>query len=314
MHWRKISGLVLLGVGLAASAVAAPRATLADAAEQRDRASVRTLLETGADVNAAQVDGTTALHWAAYNDDAETAALLVRAGANVNAVNRYGVPPLAQACTNGNAAIVKLLAGCWSRRERHDEGRGIRPHAGRALRECRSGEGAACARRQPQRARTARPDGPDVGRGRGAHGGRPRAASKPEPTSTRQSIPGFTPFFFAVREGHLDTVRAFLAAGVDVNAMMQRSQSAPGRGGRAAAPGARERRAPVPCCWRCRTATSSLRLRWSTRAPIRTMCEQDSRRSTRLPGCESRIRATSAIPRRRPVRAACRALTSCAKS
>ena len=70
---------------------------------------VRTLLTSGADVNATQVDGTTALHWAAYYDDAETAALLVKAGANVNAANRYGVPPLALACTNGNAAVVRLL-------------------------------------------------------------------------------------------------------------------------------------------------------------------------------------------------------------
>src|SRR5436305_1767814 len=109
MHWRKMSGLVLVGLGLAGLAAAAARVTLADAAEQRDKNSVRTLLETGADVNAAQVDGTTALHWAAYHDDAETVALLVRAGANVNAVNRYGVPPLAEACANGNDAIVKLL-------------------------------------------------------------------------------------------------------------------------------------------------------------------------------------------------------------
>ena len=71
--------------------------------------NVRKLLGAGTDINAAQVDGTTALHWAAYHDDAETVALLVRAGANVNAVNRYGVPPLAQACTNGNLATVKLL-------------------------------------------------------------------------------------------------------------------------------------------------------------------------------------------------------------
>src|SRR5882672_896012 len=109
MYWRKISGLVLLGAGLAAPAVAASRFALADAAEQGDKTGVRKLLETGVDINAAQVDGTTALHWAAYHDDAEMVALLVRAGANVNAVNRYGLPPLAQACTNGNAAIVKLL-------------------------------------------------------------------------------------------------------------------------------------------------------------------------------------------------------------
>ena len=91
MHPRRIAPLALLTIGLAGSTLAAGRATLADAAEQRDKTSLSTLLKTGADVNAAQVDGTTALHWATYNDDAETVALLIRAGANVNAVNRYGV-------------------------------------------------------------------------------------------------------------------------------------------------------------------------------------------------------------------------------
>src|ERR1700681_4476073 len=94
---------------LAGASVAAEKPTLADAVEQRDRALVRTLLEAGADVNAAQVDGMTALHWAVYNDDAETAGRLVRSGANVNAANRYGVPPLSLASTNGNADLVKLL-------------------------------------------------------------------------------------------------------------------------------------------------------------------------------------------------------------
>ena len=74
MHWRTITGLILLA---AAPAVVA-RSPLADAAEQRDSASVRKLLGTRSDVNATQVDGTTALHWAAYHDDADTVALLVR--------------------------------------------------------------------------------------------------------------------------------------------------------------------------------------------------------------------------------------------
>ena len=100
------AGGILFGLGLAAMAGAAEPAAVADAAERRDTAAVRTLLQTGADVNAAQVDGTTALHWAVDHDDAETVTLLLRARANANAVNRYGVPPLALASTNGNAAIV----------------------------------------------------------------------------------------------------------------------------------------------------------------------------------------------------------------
>ena len=121
MRSRRISGFVLpvlpvlFVVGLSAAALGAERATLgaplADAAEHRDKARVRALLGTGVDVNAAQIDGTTALHWAAYYDDAETAALLVRAGANVNAVNRYGVPPLSLACSTGSGAIRKSRGG-----------------------------------------------------------------------------------------------------------------------------------------------------------------------------------------------------------
>src|SRR2546426_9267063 len=109
MDWGRIARLSLLMISLAGASVAAERSTLADAAEQRDRALIRTLLSAGADVNAAQVDGMTALHWAVYNDDADMAALLVRSRANVNATNRYGVSPLSLACTNGNANLVKLL-------------------------------------------------------------------------------------------------------------------------------------------------------------------------------------------------------------
>ncbi|PYS18216.1 MAG: hypothetical protein DMG11_33800, partial [Acidobacteria bacterium] len=111
MDWRRIAGLSLLMFGVAAASVAAEKPTLADAAEQRNRTLIRTLLDARADVNAAQADGMTALHWAVYNDDVDTARLLVRSGANVNAANRYGVPPLSLACTNGNADLVKLLLG-----------------------------------------------------------------------------------------------------------------------------------------------------------------------------------------------------------
>ena len=116
MHGRTIGGLVLLMLGLAGAAMGADRAALADAAEQRDTARVRTLLEARPDVNvvnavnAAQPDGTTALHWTAYHDDAEMAGLLVRAGANVNAVSKLGRTPLLIAATiDGSVEVVRLL-------------------------------------------------------------------------------------------------------------------------------------------------------------------------------------------------------------
>jgi len=70
-------------LGAATVFAAAADAPLADAMEKMDRTAVRTLLQRRADVNVPQVDGMTALHWAAYQDDFDSAELLVRAGANV---------------------------------------------------------------------------------------------------------------------------------------------------------------------------------------------------------------------------------------
>ncbi len=64
--------LILTMAGVAVSAQAQTHApTLADAAEMQDGALVHGLLQESADVNAAQVDGMTALHWAVYHDDAD---------------------------------------------------------------------------------------------------------------------------------------------------------------------------------------------------------------------------------------------------
>jgi ankyrin repeat protein len=231
MHWRKITGLVLLAVTLTASAFGVTRAALADAAEHRDKAAIRTLLQTGADVNAAQVDGTTALHWAAYHDDVETVALLVRAGANVNAVNRYGVPPLAQACTNGNAVIVNRLLEAGA-----DANATMKGGESVLMLAARSGDLETV---KVLLARGANPQS----RERLGQTALMWAAAEGHTAIVRALIDagadinvtldsGFKAFFFAVRGGHLDTVRAFLAAGADVNAMMQRPQSGAGRGGR----------------------------------------------------------------------------------
>jgi ankyrin repeat protein len=69
-------------------------AQLATAVQQMDRATIRTLLQAPGDVNASQVDGTTALLWAAYHDDLQLVEQLLRAGADVRAANRYGVTAL----------------------------------------------------------------------------------------------------------------------------------------------------------------------------------------------------------------------------
>ena len=81
------SGITLCGVALAFSFVAfgAASSPIADAAMQGDRTAVRSLIAQKADVNAPQADGATALQWAAYNNDLETADMLIAAGANVKA-------------------------------------------------------------------------------------------------------------------------------------------------------------------------------------------------------------------------------------
>ena len=98
-------------LGLLTIATFAGDSRLADLLMQGDSAAARHLL-TGQklDVNVAQGDGMTPLHWAAHHDDLETARLLLAAGANVNAETRLGgITPLFMACTNGNPHIIALL-------------------------------------------------------------------------------------------------------------------------------------------------------------------------------------------------------------
>src|SRR5580765_6520291 len=73
------------------------------AARSRQVETVRQLVAAHANVNAAELDGATALHWAAHWDDHEIADLLLRAGANVNASTDLGETPLSLACRNGSA-------------------------------------------------------------------------------------------------------------------------------------------------------------------------------------------------------------------
>lgn len=202
----------------AASLTAAPSISqLADAAEERDTANIRTLLEQGADVNAPQVDGMTALHWAAYRDDLEAAKLLLKAGADVAATNRYGVTPLPLACTNGNAAMVELFLEAGA-------------NANTAL---PGGETVLMTA-----ARTGKVEIVNalLKRGADVHAKETRrrqtalmwAAAEGHTEVVEELIEfgadvnarlasGFTPVMFAAREGRIAATRALLKAGADVN-------------------------------------------------------------------------------------------------
>src|SRR6187401_1081091 len=94
--------LVALSVGINAA-----ESPVADAAARGDRDAVKSLIKQAADVNAAQGDGMTALHWAALNGDVEIAKMLLYAGANLKATTRLGAyTPLSMAAKAGNSAIV----------------------------------------------------------------------------------------------------------------------------------------------------------------------------------------------------------------
>lgn len=101
------SALALAGAGPADLGNPSP---VADAVQAGERETARSLLKEGADVNAAQGDGMTALHWSALSNDVETAEMLLYAGANVKAATRLGAyTPLVLASRNGHAAMVETL-------------------------------------------------------------------------------------------------------------------------------------------------------------------------------------------------------------
>lgn len=223
MLQRRTAGFALWIVGLAGTSLAAERLTLPDATAQRRPALVRTLLQSGADVNATQPDGTTALHWAVYHDDVETARLLVRAGGRVDVANRNGVPPLSLACANANAEMVGLLLEAGANPSRSLPG-GETP----LMTAARTGNPAIVeallARGADPNAREQRQQTALMWAAAEGHAPIVRAllGAGADVTATLQS--GFTPWFFAVREGRIEVVRLLLAAGQDVNETLKREE------------------------------------------------------------------------------------------
>lgn len=212
--------LAMAGLQVGAAVLSAP-SPLADAAEKADRATVRTLLGQHADVNAAQPDGMTALHWAAHLDDLEMAKRLLEAGANARATNRYGVSPLWLACVNGNAELVERLLAAGA--DPNTTLRGGETVLMTAARTGRLGPvKALLARGAEVNARERRGQTALMWAAAEGHAEVVQALLEAG-ADFRTPLPdsGFTPLFFAVREGRTEVVRALLQAGADVNEAMQ---------------------------------------------------------------------------------------------
>ena len=217
-----------------------PDLRLVNAVRQGDREAMRALARQQADVNARQSDGATALHWAAYLDDAAAAALLLDAGARPNAANELGVTPLYLACENGNAALVRRLLAAGAAPD------AALPSGETALMTAaRAGSvgavaalldrGADVNARETTERQTAlmwavSQRHPGVVRALIAAGANVHARSRVRQVATASSPRtgaaegvsviaegGFTALLFAARQGDLASARLLLAAGADPN-------------------------------------------------------------------------------------------------
>ena len=211
------TGLLIVLLPPAGSAIAAADERLVAAVRSGDYAVARALVAAGSDVDAPEPDGTTALHWAVQQDRAGIAKLLLRAGADANAANRYGLTPLLLAGTNGNPETAALLLDA-----------GANPNL-------------ATPEGETPLMTAARTGNPDVLRRLLTHGARVDdseawrqqtalmwAAAEGNAAAARvlieagadvaaRSSRGMTALLFAARNGDLDTVKALLAGGAHID-------------------------------------------------------------------------------------------------
>jgi len=222
---------------LAVGAVSAQR--LLDAVKAGNRDAVRTLARSASEVNSADADGTTPLHWAVRADDAATVRLLIAGGADAKAANRYGVTPLSLAATNGNAAIIEqLLKAGADANAAVSRGQTVlmtaartgNPAAVRLLldrgadvnaREAQLGETAlmwAAAENHPETVRLLVQHGADVN-ARSTLLKFPRDRFGLEGVLTILPRGNWTPLMYAAREGAPDAARALVELGATLNAV-----------------------------------------------------------------------------------------------
>lgn len=206
---------------------------LLDAARRFDHEAAMALVEQGAAVAAAENDGTTALHWAAYAGDNALVAALLTAGADPKAANRYGLTPLQAAAEGGFAeSVTALLAAGADANAVLPEGETILMTAARSgnadVVEALLAAGAETEARDSFYGETAlifaavedHADAVDV---LAAHGADVDAASALLDYASRragQSVLGlgeWTPVMYAARENSLAAGEALIAAGADLD-------------------------------------------------------------------------------------------------
>jgi ankyrin repeat protein len=228
MRFTRFSGWTCLTAMVAVGSLSAagPDVRLVDAVKEGNVAVVRSLLAQRVDVNVQELDGSTALHWAALRDDVESATLLIRGGADVRAMNEYGVTPLSLACTNGNPVMVATLLSA-----------GADPNTSGPDGETALMTASRTGNVKVIKLLTAR--GADVNvkekwRGQTAlmwaiaqkHTGAVRALTELGADVLSRSKAGFTPLLFAVRAGEIESVRLLLSRGASPNDTLPGGHSA----------------------------------------------------------------------------------------
>ena len=184
--------LCVFGFAMTGAHAALQSVPLIEAVKNGDAKTAQALVAKKADVNATEIDGTTALHYAADASDAALVDLLLKAGANAKAANRYGATPLGLAAAKGDAAVIERLL--------------------------KAGENAnAVVSGEPVLMSAARAGNPDAIKVLVAHGA---------DVNVKERILNQTPLMWAAAAGNTAAVKVLVEVGADIQARSK----APGTG------------------------------------------------------------------------------------
>ncbi len=233
---RAVVATVLWLAAAGTAAAAAADGSLAGLIQAGDRAAALEMINAGADVNAAQGDGTTPLHWAIYKIDVDLSRALLERGAQPDVINNYGSSPLAEAVKIADAGLVELLLDAGSDVEvPNQEGQTALMLAARAgsldVAELLVRHGADVNAREAWRGQTALIWAAATGSvemtrfliDHGADVNTPALSTDwptqttGEPRNQYRPTGGLTPLLYAARSGCKDCVAALLDAGADPN-------------------------------------------------------------------------------------------------